>query len=139
MIDLDILAQSVDFVVVGEDLMLDLALLPHSLRLRPILLQVGLAGIGHLLIEGRQAVDSLNEVNRKELVIDGGVARLVALQIGEIAGIGVWMGRGVLLLICLLSCIKCGEKVTTLPPMQRRPALEFRTTSMPLCVVRSQC
>ena len=104
--------------------MFDFALLAHSLGLRPVVLQVGFAGMGHGFIEGRQSIDSFNQVDGEELVIDGGVSRLVAFQVGEIAGIGVCVWGRILVEIYLLRFINV-EKTTTVSPMQRRPALEF--------------
>lgn len=122
LIDLDVLAQSVDLVVIGQHFMLDLALLPNALGLRPILLKVCFAGFRHLLAEDGQSLDSIDQINRKELVVDGGLATLVTLQIGKITRIGGWMGKEVLGVSCLLRCILWG-KLTTVSAMQSRTAL----------------
>ncbi len=79
LIHLDVLSQSVDLVVVGHNTVLDLALLPHALSLSTIILQVRFTGIRHLPVEDGQSLDSLNEVNGKELVIDGGLTTLVSV------------------------------------------------------------
>ena len=119
--------------------MFDFAFLAHSLGLRPVVLEVGFAGIVHDFIEWRQSIHSFNQIDGEELVIDGGVSRLVAFQIGEIAGIGVCVWGRVLVEICLLRFINV-EKTTTVPPMQRRPALEFTLYHIcPFFAIRRHC
>jgi hypothetical protein len=88
LVDFDVLAQSVDLVVVCQYSMLDLALLPYALGLRSVLLQVCLAGIRHLPAEDGQPLNSIDQVDSEELVVDGGLAALVPLQIGKITRIG---------------------------------------------------
>lgn len=122
LIDFDILAQSVYLVVIGQYSMLDLTLLPYALRLSSILLEVCLASFRHLLAEDWQSLDSIDQVDCEELVVDGGLATLVPLQIGEITRIGGWMGKEVLGVSCLLRCILWG-KLTTVSAMQSRTAL----------------
>lgn len=86
--------------------MLNLALLAHSSCVCAILLKIGFADFRQLFGERRQAFDCFDEIDPKELVVDGGQPILVALKIGKIPWVGGCVRESVLLLICLLSSIR---------------------------------